>query len=226
MRTFLRLTWPGPLACASVGLAIAVAPRVAAQQVVATPEIGSEHFTDGQKIGTGTFLTAVSGQPAPFDQFYGSDATGPDFSANWTISWTPATFTAATLTLGIYDHDSKASGNQVSQFTVGGVDMTSALNAAFESHGGANTEYDVYSLPLPAGVLVSLAGGSLTFELDLQGPGLSVLGETADNGVGLDFAELTITNVPEPSSTPFVLGAAACFTGLFLRRFCARRQGG
>jgi hypothetical protein len=201
----------------SVGVALfAAVTRVAAGQV-ATVDIGTKHFADGQKIGTGTFLTAVSGQPAPFDQFYGSDATGPNFSANWTMSWAPVQFTSATLSFGIFDHDSKASGDQVSLFTVGGVDMTSVLNAAFEAHGGANGEYDVYTLTLPHPALVALGTGSLSVDLALQGPGLSVLGETSFNGAGLDFAELVIS-VPEPTATPFIFGAGIGLIGFWLKR--------
>jgi hypothetical protein len=191
--TFALATW------------LASAAALSAQTSVT---IGTQHFTDGQKIGTGTFLTAVSGQPAPFDTFYGSDATGPNFDAQWTMSFTaPAAITSATLTLGIYDHDSQASGNQVSLFTAPGADLTVSLNAVFEGHGGANTEYDVYSIPLPASTFATLAGGSASFHLTLQGPGLSVLGETPSNGAGLDFATLTV--VPEPGSIAlFGIGVA------------------
>jgi hypothetical protein len=184
-----------------------------------TVTIGTQHFTDGQRIGTGTFLTAVSGQPTPFDTFFGSDATGPNFDAQWTMSFTPpAAITSATLTFGIYDHDSQASGNQVSLFTAAGADLTVSLNAAFEGHGGANTEYDVYSILLPASTFGTLAGGSASFHLTLQGPGLSVLGETLNNGAGLDFASLTV--VPEPGSVP-LLGIG--FALLFVFRNRGRR---
>jgi hypothetical protein len=41
----------------------------------------------------------------------------------------------------------------------------------------------------------------------LQGPGVSVLGASQFNGAFIDFAELTLTDVPEPSAA-VLLGIA------------------
>lgn len=70
--------------------------------------IGDQDFADGAAPATSAFLTAGAGEPAPFDGvFNGSNVSGPNFSA---------------------------SGNQVTSFTVNGIDLTSALNTQFESH--------------------------------------------------------------------------------------------
>ena len=172
-------------------------------------------FADGQvPIGTATYNTAVAGNAAPFNGFLGSDVTGPDFSASWAYAYTPVvgTIAAATLTLGLYDADSAAPGNQVALLSLSGTDLTASLNASLESlHGGAgaaNAEYDILTITLPASTFTALAGGSPALNLRLQGPGLGVLGTTPFNGAGLDFSTLTITTqaaTPEPGT--YVLAA-------------------
>ena len=176
---------------------LAGAPLASAQ---ITSFVGTQHFNDGDKPGTGAYLTAASGQVAPFDHFIGSDASGPNFDAQWTMLFiTPTVVNSATLTLGIYDHDSKASANPVSLFTAGGADLTSTLNAAMTAHGGANGEYNIYTVDLPSSAYAALLSGSAGFQLTLNGPGSSVLGNTTFNGAGLDFAKLYIA-VPEPAT--------------------------
>jgi hypothetical protein len=41
-------------------------------------------------------------------------------------------------------------------FTIGGVDLTAALNALFEAHGGAQNQANIYSLALPNSVLAAI----------------------------------------------------------------------
>ncbi len=163
-------------------------------------------FTDGQTgIGTATYNTAVAGNAAPFNGFIGSDVNGPNFSASWTYNYAPiANISTATLTIGIFDGDSAAAGNQVASFTLGANDLTATLNAAFEGHGGASGEYDIYTITLPSATFAALAAGTPGFSLSLQN-GLGVLGGTPFNGAGLDFSTLTINTdrtpeVPEPAS--------------------------
>lgn len=186
----------------------ALASSTAQSSVIAT--IGQQHFTDGQIISTGQIQTADAGQPAPFNAFIGSDITGPDFSANWTFSYAAQTnISAVSLTLGIYDADSSAAGNQVALFTVNGADLTSLLNTAFEGHGGANSEYDVYSVALPSSTFANLSSGTAMVSFSLQGPGLGVLGATPFNGAELDFSTLSVntgTTAPEPGSAALLGG--------------------
>jgi hypothetical protein len=176
-------------------------------------------FTDGQTpIGVATYNTAVAGNAAPFNGFIGSDVAGPNFSASWSYSYLPIadTIASATLSLGLYDADTGATGNQVASFTLSGTDLTASLNASFESlHGGtgaANAEYDVMTVNLPASTFAALRTGTLTLALSLQAPGLGVLGAAPFNGAGLDFSTLTINTqaaVPEPGTCALLaLGAA------------------
>jgi hypothetical protein len=186
-----------------------------------TTTLGFQHFKDGDKPTTSTYNTATAGNPTPFIGFNSSSDTSTDFDASWTISYSlPAgSVTAGTLTIGIYDHDSAAAGDQVALFTLGGVDLTTDLNTALEGHGGANREYDIYSLTLPSSTFATLHTGSASFHLTLQGPGLGVLGTTTFNGAGVDFVTLGVT-VPEPQNAAFAFGAAALlFVGI---RRCRR----
>lgn len=206
----------GP-ARAFAGAFWALAAFSAAAQV--DTSVGAAHFADGDRIGTGTFLSAVSGQPVPFNQFHGADLNGPNFQVDWMMTFTPpATVGATALTLGIFDHDSQATGNQVASFTVAGQDLTALLNSALESRGGHQGEYNLYTITLPSSTYAALETGSIAFELQLAGPGLGVLGETSFNGAGLDFAGLSIAAVPEPASTAFVFGGACCLAGIWLKR--------
>jgi hypothetical protein len=101
----------------------------------------------------------------------------------------------------VWDGDSQAGGNQVGSFTLNStVDLTVPLNAAFEGHGGATGEYDVYSATIPANAFVSLAGGSATFNLALAAPGLGVLGSTDFNGAGVDFRLCSLSHQLQYSS--------------------------
>jgi hypothetical protein len=197
----------------------------------------SQHFTDGQKVSTGALLAAHVGDstPAPFNgAFIGSDVSGPNFAAAWSMTFaTPSgPVSGADLLFGILDADSAAPGTQVSLFSVNGVDLTASLNALFDAPSGANVNngqngtYNVYDVTLPAAVLPNLLGVA-SFTLDLQGPGLGILGSTTFDGAALDFATLTITSgsiavAPEPGMLP-VLTLIAAGALLFARfRTCRR----
>jgi hypothetical protein len=111
--------------------------------------------------------------------------------------------TAADLTLGIFDLDSHASGNQIALYQiVGGDVLTSAFNTAAEAKNGGggtlNNEYDVFTFTLSN--LAALDSGTATVQLTLQGPGLGVLGATAFNGASLVFSTLDLTTEPTNGS--------------------------
>ena len=191
--------------------ALLAGSQLAAANTIVT--LGDQDFADGATPTTGAFLTAGGGEPAPFNGvFVGSDS-GSNFSTSWTFSYSAIadTITGGSLKLGIYDHESAASGNQVASFTVNGVDLTGALNTLFEAHGGASREDNVYTLTLPASTFAGLASGTVNVSLALTGPGLGLFGETAFNGAALDFSALDIaTAVPEPlTSTLLLIGVPA-----------------
>jgi hypothetical protein len=188
----------------------------------------SPSFADGSHPTTATVLTALAGSPAPFNAICGSD-TGANGSTNCSASWTfdysiPSgqTISGAALTLGIWDIDSAAAGNQVASYLLaGGGDLTSLLNTVSEglhsNTGAINNEYDVLEITIPSASFGVLSGGSATVSLALQGPGLGVLGNSPSNGAGLVFSTLTLDTAspaPEPSFValiPMTLGSFAFF---------------
>jgi hypothetical protein len=160
-------------------------------------------------------LPVQAGQPAPFDQGYGSDSF-ENFMATWTFNFAPIAgpITAAAIELGMVDADAGSLGDQVYLFSVAGFDLTGAANTVFNSLGestnGDSGVYQVYSINL-ASILTSLAGGSVSVTLGLMGPVVnpSLFGPpdfvTEDNnGAHLIYSRLSITtestSVPEPGS--------------------------
>jgi len=186
-------------------------------------------FADGDVPFILSVSAAVSGRPPPFNEGIGSDSFS-NFSASWTFDGYTVPVQGiggASVTIGIIDHDSASPGAQVQAFSVDGFDLTGALNALFEAHGGGSGEYNVYTLSLPGPAFASLMDGSATFALALQGPVLSppLLGgdpvEESFNGATLIFSSLNITPVPEPASFAFLaLGTLAVV--LIARRRGAR----
>jgi hypothetical protein len=185
-------------------------------------------------------VAAQSGQPAPFNAGKGNEIFA-NLSESWTFNYAAITDTilSASLTLGIADHDSAASGSQVALYEIDGNSLTSGLDTAFEAGGGSGDgEYNIYSLSLAAGFLADLADGSALVMLGLQGPGLQTctlqfncpttpvpaVSETGANGAYLIFSTLTIEYqdstipaVPIPAAAPLFLSAIAAF-GLYRRR--------
>jgi len=184
-------------------------------------------FANGSTQTSSNVLNAQSGQPAPFNTPCGSDALS-NCSTSWTFTYTlpgGENVVGATLTLGIFDIDSKATGPQVGSYTVGGVDVTSLLNTVSEGLNGglgaSNSEYDILTITLPSTTFAALQTDSVTVALTLAGPGLSVLGSSADNGASLIFSTLDVqtsgstSSVPEPASLTLLL--AALGAGIVLR---------
>jgi hypothetical protein len=221
---------------AGLALASAVCVAIPAKADTVTDSLGTQNFTAGTKVLTGTFLTAVAAQPAPFNAFCGADGSR-NCSASWTFNYVVPSgdaVTGATLSLGILDLDSAAAGNQIGSFTLNGVDdLTSTINTVAEAldggTGSPNSFYEVLTIIIPGGDLADLGGNSATFALQTAGPGLGVLGSSNFNGVGLDFSALSLTltpgttpppPMPEPSSLALCLAgaAAAGFAKVLLHR--------
>jgi hypothetical protein len=186
---------------AVVACVLCAASPVMADDILAS--IGTQgSFVSGQTTTSAAYLSAVAGQPAPFNAFCGAITT-TDCSTSWTFDYTiPAgdTITGATLTIGLLDLDSAATSDRVADLTINGdddTDLTALLNAAANGldggAGSARNEYDVLEITIPGADLTDLSGGSATIALTLQGPGLGVLGTTAHDAVGLDFSSLDIT---------------------------------
>jgi PEP-CTERM motif len=192
--------------------------------------LGDQDFASGSILvgGIAEFTGAQGGEPPPFGLFVGGDLPGPtqgNFSGAWTFNLVPGAIASASIAFGIYDYDSAASGNQLASFSVDGVDLTLALNALFEAPGiGEQSQYDIFMLTLPAGVLAALADGVATFSLSLQGPALCTItvvppvsGDctpNVGNGAGLDFSTLTFNEAPPPNGAPEPATLALFLTGL------------
>ncbi len=190
------------LAIALPALALLASPT-SARATSLTVSIGntSTGFTNGLTQTTVAVTAAQSGKPAPFNAICGSD-TASNCITSWTFNYSlPSgeSVTAADLMLGIWDLDSKATGNQVALYQIAGGDvLTPTFNAASESlHGGTGAvqnEYDVFTFTLSN--FAALNSGSITVQLALQGPGLGALGNTNFNGAGLLFSTLDLTTTP------------------------------
>jgi hypothetical protein len=175
-----------------------------------TVSIGTQHFTDGQIVTSAAYNAAVTGQPAPFNAANGGDVSGPNFASAWTFNYpgpTPGTIVLATLTIGLWDGDTAASGSQVSLMDVDAIPFTPSADAVFEATQGIQGQYRIYVIPITPTAYTALEDGTASFVFNMQGPGLGVLGETTNNGAGLDFARLDITVVPEPSASLLAAGA-------------------
>jgi hypothetical protein len=194
----------------------------------AQPALAQTLGNDAPGFADGSFpdlvpdvLAATAGSPSPFDGGIGADPF-ENFSASWSFSYAAVAqpIGAASLTLGILDHDSASPGSQIASFAVGGIDLTALLNAAFESRGGASGEYNVYTIALPNSAFPALAGGSPTFSLALQGPVLTPPLFGGDpvqedfNGATLIFSSLSITPVPEPSAAALLAAGILAVAGL------------
>jgi hypothetical protein len=192
-------------------------------------------------LGAGGIREAQTGQDAPFNASCGADvaANSGDCTANWTFSYGAITdpILSASLTLGIVDHDSDAGGSQLGSFSLDTFsDLTALLDTEFETTGGLDGMYNVYTIDL-AGFFADLADGSALISLALAGPGLQTctlsfacpgqtvpfISDTAFNGANLIFSSLTIETdtsipaVPLPAAAPLFLSAIAAF-GLYRRR--------
>ena len=161
--------------------------------------LGVQDFVDGYVLSSVTEVNnAGAGEPAPFDQFYGSDPFGPNFDKSFSFSFAPASVLSAVLTFGLIDGDGDEVGTQLASFSLDGTDLTAYMSPLIEN----TLHYTASVVPftLPGAALGLLADGSATFHLVLQGP--SRIGQLPYNGAALDFARLDTVEaqVPEPTS--------------------------
>jgi len=192
-------------------LSLAVANQASA--TIISQDLGNigSGFVDGQTVGFfPDVFFAQQGQQAPFGSVSGHEYL-QNFQAFWQFNFGAITssITSASLSFGIWDHDSSATGDQVASFLLDGSDFTSTLNGLFNGKGGTDEEYNIYTVDLMS-ISNLLTDGILNVALDLQGSGLvtefgtGIVSNTFFNGAGLIFSSLAIeySDVAAPSPNP------------------------
>lgn len=182
--------------------------------------LGEQDFTDGTTVALLDYNRAQSGESAPAGgRFRGRDVgpTNGNFDESWVFNFAPQSPTMASLTMGLYDHDCDGPAcTVVESFLIGGNDFTAALTEALRSTGTfVNQAYDVVTIDLSS-IVGDFADGALEMSLRMRGGGIF---DELWNGIGIDFARLTIdvTQLPEPKTLAlFGLGLAGL--GLAMRR--------
>jgi hypothetical protein len=189
------------------------------QAAVITQTLGTANYTNAETVGTGTFASNPSGDPAPFDRLIGDKTNGPNPSTSFTFSGyggpIASPISSATLEFGLYDGASPSPSTEVQFFTLNGIDNVSVLTAALVADPATRSVETYYTLSLPSADFAALATGSSTFALGFQGQGEGLLGPSNFILFGLDFATLTInTGAVPPPSTPEPPSILLLLTGL------------
>ena len=205
---------------ATIGLIAALLVTApSSRAAVITQMLGTANYTNGETVGTGTFASNPSGDPAPFDRLIGDKTNGPNPSTSFTFAAyggaIASPISSATLEIGLYDGASPSPSTEVQFFTLNGTDNASVVTAALVGDPATRSVETYYTLNLPSTDFAALATGTSTFALGFQGQGEGLLGPSNFILFGLDFATLTInTGAVPPPSTPEPPSILLLLTGL------------
>jgi hypothetical protein len=79
--------------------------------------LGTANYTNGETVGTGTFASNPSGDPAPFDRLIGDKTNGPNPSTSFTFAAyggpIASPISSATIEIGLYDGASPSPSTEV-----------------------------------------------------------------------------------------------------------------
>jgi hypothetical protein len=165
--------------------------------VLTTAEIGEwDGFLNGGIANRPAMEAAGANEPAPFNFIQGDDASS---DAEFEFSLTTTSFGQDlgefAFTIGLADHDTARAGIQLALFTIDGADFTGVMNQAFESYGGEQAVYNIYTVLLPPAAGARVADGNAVFRFEFAGGGLSGLPRdtttpAGNNGMNIDFARV------------------------------------
>src|SRR5258708_9470625 len=179
----------------ATGVTVALAVTASSgQAAVITQMLGTANYTNGETVGTGTFASNPSGDPAPFDRLLGRQTNGPNPSTSFTFSAyggpIAAPISSATIEFGLYDAASPSPSTEVQFFTLNGTDNASVLTAALVAGPATRSVDTYYTLNLPSTDFPALATGTSTFAPGSQPQREDLLGPSTFSPFGLDFAPL------------------------------------
>jgi len=102
----------------AIGVTVALAITASLSQAATiTQMLGTANYTNGETVGTGTFASNPSGDPAPFDRLIGDKTNGPNPSTSFTFSAyggpIAAPISSATIEFGLYDAASPSPSTEV-----------------------------------------------------------------------------------------------------------------
>ncbi len=174
--------------------------------------LGEQDFQDGDIPDPNSYLLANLGEESPFDRPWGFDTSelGNQFDVSFSFDLFGGQPRGGVeeetwfLTLGLFDHDSQAAGDQIAELSLNGLDMTVELNALSESYGGGDAQYNVYTVELPfLPIEDGRSGrgypyGMIDVRLRFAAGGLFGGEPSPSNGGAIDFARLW---VPSPGGS-------------------------
>jgi hypothetical protein len=156
-------------------------------------------------------LLIQAGEEAPFNSFHGCEGCDPGrfLDVDFQFNYSAQSVAAATISVGLFDHDAWADGQQIGFFGFDDVDLTESLNAIVERRPNYNFQYNIYEIEIPVAGLDALSDGVAKFSLRYSGRSTNKPRPASNYGL-IDFATLTIwpTSVPEPSTFAMLLTTA------------------
>lgn len=191
-----------------------IAPAANAGLITITLGNGEPIFSDSTPQIL-EILAAQTGQTGVFNGVHGNSVNDDPDLIGWLFNNGGAitdTIISASISIGLWDIDSSAAGDQLEAFTLDGFNFNTILNTMFEDSGGTSyEEFNVFTIDFDSSFFTNLTDGLLDVGLDIGGVGIkSDLSESPFNRYFLISSVLTIETEdftepdpdPEPEPTP------------------------